>query len=462
MAVTVGITWLAGILIIQKKEKPKTTKWILIGAILIDAGMLICLKDINFFFNTARTLGNFFGFSINTGHISFLAPLGISYYTLSLIGYLLDVFWGTQTVQKNPGKFLLFAGYYPLLTSGPIVRYHEAGEQLCLGHKFQYTNLCFGLQRILWGLFKKLVISERLAVIVNTIYKDYNQYHGVYLWIAMVGFVFQLYTDFSGCIDIVLGVSELFGIHLPENFDLPFASKTLSEFWRRWHITLGAWLRDYILYPILKTELLQKLGARAKKRLGKKLGKKLPVWLGLFVSWFLIGFWHGGAWNFIIGVGLFFWTVIVLGELFQPLFQRVIQILKINTDCFSWKLFQSLRTFFIFMIGLSFFRSYGGFQEGLRIFRMAFTDIQLRVLFDGSLLKLGLDSENWKVLIGSLLVLACCGSMRLGLNKSLRKWLEEQNLIFRWLLLLILILSVVLFGIYGPGVSTAEFIYKQF
>lgn len=457
MGITVILTWCVGILF-DKYEN----KFILFLGILVNISVLVYLKEVNFFIETARILGNWVGIQLSIKNLELVAPLGISYYTLNMISYLLDLYWKIGKVQKNLIKFILFAGYFPIMTSGPIVRYRETEDILYEGHKFNYQNICFGVQRILWGLFKKLVVSERLALIVNTIYTDYNTYAGIYIFIAVICFVFQLYTDFSGCIDIVLGVSELFGIKLPENFETPFFSKNVSEFWRRWHITLGAWLKDYIFYPILKTELWKKIGTWTKKKLGKKLGKKIPVWFGLFFSWFFIGFWHGGSWNYIFGTGIFMWMLIVLGEAFEPLFKWIIEKLKINTECFSWKLFQSLRTFCCIAFGWSFFRAYGGFMEGVKLWKSAISIFNPWILVDGSLLKLGLDGKDMGVLLVSLVVLGVSGIMREYIKRPIREWLVDQNIVFRWSVLYILIFSVLIFGCYGIGYDAQAFIYQGF
>ena len=454
---TMTITYLSAIYL--EKNKNKT---VLILAVLINIGALILYKEINFFIGTSRAAANIFGVTLSLSNIKWIAPLGISYYTLNMLSYILDCYWGTGNVQKNYLRFALFAGYFPVLTSGPILRYREMEDSLFEGHSFNYRAVCFGMQRILWGFFKKLVIADRVAIFVNTVYGDYHTYTGSYIFLAVILFVLQIYTDFSGCIDIVLGVSELFGIRLPENFDLPFTSKSVSEFWRRWHITLGAWLKDYVLYPILKSSPWQKLGAKMKKRFGKKYGKKIPVWLGLFLSWFLIGMWHGGAWNYIVGVGLLMWLFIVLGELCEPLFGWLIRKLQINTECFSWRLFQSVRTFCCFAIGLSLFRSYGGLMEGMKIWKSALSTFNPQILLDGSLLKLGLDAKEMGVLVAALCVLAISGILRIYLKRPLRDWLAEQNTAFRWIVLYILAFAVIIFGCYGIGYDSSAFIYEAF
>ena len=177
------------------------------------------------------------------------AALGMGYYTAQVIGYILDVLWNTSTIQSNPLKLFLFVSFFPQLTVGPISRYNDL-KTIYKPHKFSYQNICLGSQRILWGLFKKLVISDRITVIVNAIWADTNAFNGIWPWIAVFLYPMEIYTDFSGCMDIVLGSAELFDIHLTENFRNPFFSRNSQEFWQRWHITLGTWARDYVFYPL--------------------------------------------------------------------------------------------------------------------------------------------------------------------------------------------------------------------
>lgn len=440
--------WLAGLLF--SKSKGQGRKTILIITIVFEIGLLIYLKDITFFYN----LFGYQGDGLNTGFL--IAPLGISYFVLSSTSYVLDVYWEQYPPEKNPLRVILFGIYFPLLTSGPIVRYQQTGLELFKAHKWCYDNFCFGLQRILWGLFKKLVISERLTVLVNAVYSDPVRFHGLFVWIAVLCFVGQLYTDFSGCIDIVLGVSQLFGIELPENFDLPFSAKNLSEFWRRWHMTLGLWVKNYILYPLLKSNGLQNLGKLSKRKFGKRIGKNIPVWIGLFCTWFSVGFWHGGTWNYIIGSGLWFWFLIVLGELFAPVFQKLLDKLAVRTDSFSWRFFQSVRTTILYSLGLGIFRA-ASLREGLSLYRAG-----LSLYIDRSFLNMGLGLGDYQILLVSFLILSTAGVVRLYTGIPLREWMAKQCLVFRWTVWIALFAFVLIFGKYGSGYVASDFIYRGF
>ncbi len=328
-------------------------------------------------------------------------------------------------------------------------------------HRFSYDRCVRGMERVLWGLFKKLVISERLSIVVGRIYDYYEAYNGLYIFAAAAMFAMQLYCDFSGLMDIVLGCSEVLGITLPENFDNPFLSLNLSEFWRRWHITLGGFLRDYVLYPLERSGLLKKMRKACKKHLGKGYEKKynLPLYFSLLISWFLIGLWHGGGWNYIFGVGLYMWAVIVLGELLHPFFMWLVKILHINTECMTYRLFLRIRTYLFFMFGLSFFRA-ETLEDGFLMWKGAFATFNPWIFFDESFFKLGLDRREWGILAFGLLLLFLVSY--LSGKKDVRTYIREQNFIARLLVFAGLFAMIVVFGCYGEAFSAADFIYGKF
>ena len=264
-----------GTLLVSRTEPEKRRRTYLIITLVLAVGILFVLKDLSFF-NTIRiAVAALTGGTPQIQIYQILAPIGISYYTLSLIGYALDVYWGKYPPEKNYLRLLLFAGYFPQLTSGPITRFDEMAPQLFTGHSLNHQQILFGFERILWGCFKKMVVADRAAILVGTLFDNFENYTGLYWLVGILFYALQLYADFSGCMDIVLGVSECFGITLPENFNLPFASCSMTEFWRRWHITMGAWFKDYLLYPILKSSLFQRIGKVARTKFGKKFGKKI-------------------------------------------------------------------------------------------------------------------------------------------------------------------------------------------
>ena len=274
---------------VKEQKKKKTALSLIVVFCLLE---LAVLKYCNFGIYTYNALAMRLSFlSTCSFAINFPVPLGISFYTLALLGYLFDVYYEIGKPQKNFFKFALFGMYFPVMLSGPILRYRDVEEQLYAPHKFDYVQVTYGFQRMLWGFFKKLVIAERMAVIVNTVYGNYTQYPGIYIFIATVCFAFQLYADFSGGMDIVIGLSQTFGLKIAENFRTPYFSKSIQEFWRRWHMSLGSFFRDYVYIP---------LGGNRKHQL-----------LNIAIVWFLTGFWHGASWNFIFwGIYYGIWLII--------------------------------------------------------------------------------------------------------------------------------------------------------
>lgn len=454
------VAYVAGILFDKFRDNPKICKMICTITVILLAGTLIGFKEINFFVTTSNIFCNLFGQESRT-LIYFAAPLGISYYALTLISYVCDAYWEVIEPEKNAFKFISYASFYPLLTSGPILNFSDSYNEIVEGHTFDINNIIFGIQRIFWGLFKKLVICERVAVIVNAVYDNPGLYNGFYVWIAVAGFALQLYTDFSGCIDILLGVAELYGMKLPENFDLPFMSTSLAEFWRHWHITLGGWLKSYILYPILKSKLFQKMITNLKKKYGREYGKKIPTWIGTLISWFMIGFWHGGTYNYIWGVGIFFGLVIVSSEILTPLFKKIIAFFDVDTNAISWKIFQRIRTFFFFIFGLSFFRAQS-VKTGFDLWKQCLAEFNPWIFVDGSLFRMGLDDKDVRVLLVMLCFMMAMGLLRVYLNRPIRSWLAEQGIVFRWIVYLAIIFIVIIYGEYGPFYDANAFIYGKF
>ena len=390
-----------------------------------------------------------------------LPALGMGYYTAQVIGYILDCYWGNIEPQKNILKLFLFLSFFPQLIVGPISRYSQM-EDLYKGHSFILKNFQWGSQRILWGVFKKLVISDRIGIIVNGIWGDSVQYNGLWLWIAVFLAPLQIYTDFSGCMDIVLGTAELFDIHLSENFRSPFLAKNSQEFWQRWHITLGAWARDYMYYPILKSKLIITIGKWAKRNFSKRVAKLIPWAIGMGFLWFMMGFWHGSM-QHILGVSLWFWLILICGEIFSPFLKKVICVLRINTSNFSWCTFQRIRTYLIYAVGVIFF-SAPDLKDGLIRFRMlgnSFKEFNPWIFFDNSILNLGVEYRDINIIIISIVLLFIVDVLADKYGYA-RRWIEEQGLIFRWMIWGGLFAFVLVFGLYGSNHGVSNFIYAVF
>ncbi|KTD69423.1 alginate O-acetyltransferase AlgI [Legionella steelei] len=424
------------------------------STLALNLGFLIYFKYFNFFI---QELINPF---LNTHHLwyNILMPVGISFYTLQTLGYLIDIKREMYPAERNYGRFFLFATFFPTVLQGPIHKHQDLQSQLFAHHQFDWQRYCFGMQRILWGLFKKLVIADRLALFVNPVFADPQYNVGWIMVLAIVAFAIQLYADFSGCMDIVIGAGEMFGIKMTENFRAPFFSRSIQEYWQRWHITLGIWLKEYILYSVMKSNWLQKLTSWNKERFGKKAGNKISTYIALFILWFVVGFWHGASWNFIIGTGLLHWFYITFGDVAMPWRKKAVEKLKINTEAFSFKAMQIVRTFIFVCIGFVFFRTKTLADAG-NVFKSITFDNNFWIFFDGELLEF-MNKQDWTLVICATIVLFTADTMRLKV--SLREKIAELDIVSRWFIYFTALFSVVIFGMYGPGYDVKKFIYGAF
>lgn len=444
----------------SRKNPDRMRRNALIFVIVSNVAVLFLLKYINFCINTINGIVDFTGGQDMFLHgTSWLVPLGISYYSLSLMGYVIDVYFGIAQPLKNPAKLALYGMFFPCMLSGPILRYREDGNQFFVPHNFDFNQITRGMQRMLWGFFKVLVISERMAVVVNTVYGDYTSYPGIFIWVGTVAFAFQLYSNFSGGMDIALGIAQTFGLKLPENFDRPFFSKSISEYWRRWHITLGVWMKEYIFYPLLRSSLFTKLGRKMKSKFGKKKGKQLTTFVGMFLLWFAVGVWHGGNWKYVIGSGLLHWFYIVSGELLKPYLEKWMKLLHMNPNAWGVNIFRVLRTFFLVNIGFVFFRA-ASVGEAIQMLKSAVSVFNPVILVNGALFGLGLDWIEVIIAMVSLLLLFLVSLLQE--KGSVRDRISRKKIWIRWLVWYSLVFYVILLGYYGPGFSAAEFIYQGF
>ena len=287
-----------------KEKYQKKQRIFLILSIVINAGLLIVLKYSTFLGNNINSILGFFNIQMKISVISFALPIGISFYTLQAISYLLDVHRGIIKPDTNLGRLALYLSFFPQIMEGPICRYSETAEKLWSGERTTYQGLTFGLQRVAFGLAKKMIIADRLNILVNNIFDCYKDYDGGIMAAGMVLYTLQLYMDFSGVMDIAIGIGEIFNVRIPENFKQPFFSKSISEFWTRWHITLGAWLRDYIYYPVSMSKISKKLTTFFRKKIGNYYGPLITSTFSLFLVWFINGIWHRSCMELHI-----FWNV---------------------------------------------------------------------------------------------------------------------------------------------------------
>lgn len=384
-------------------------------------------------------------------------PLGISYYTFSTVGYLLDIYWKRYSYETNFFRFLLYAIYFPHIIQGPISRYNLLGQELKKELRFDSRRIVFGMELMLWGFFKKLVIADRLNIFVSAVY-DGKDHAGSIFLVTMLFDAIQIYTDFSGYTDIVRGASQIFGVELEQNFNHPFFSRTVPEFWRRWHITLGEWFKDYVYYPCTMSAFMKRLNKKAKTRLSERGSRFVAVVIPICLTWVLTGLWHGTGKTYLCW-GIYYSILITLSSAFQPEFAALTKKLKIRTECFSWRLFQMARTFCCFMGG-RLLTSTGGLWVTKKVIKNILFNLRPGNFVDGTLLTFGLDAPQIVLLAFCLLIL--WGVSMMQERFSVREKLAEQNIVFRWTIIYLALFAVLIFGIYGIGYDSAAFIYEQY
>ena len=310
---------------------------------------------------------------------------------------------------------------------------------------------------MVWGYFQKIVIADRAAVLVNQVFGNYEAYTGFAVIAAVLGYSIQLYCDFSGGMDVVMGASECFGIHLDQNFKRPYFARSISDFWHRWHITLGTWMKDYLFYPLSLSKGMNRFGKFTKKHFGRHVGRVLPVCISNLVIFFVVGVWHGAAWKFIV-YGLYNGIIIALSNLLAPLYTKLLQALHIPVKSRAWTVFQILRTFLL--VNISWYFDMGSsLSAAFTMMRNTFRGLSPAALTDGSLLSLGLGKADYLVLGAGCAVLFTVSLLQ-ERNVKIRESLAKKPLIVRLSLYLLLLFSIPLLG--QITITGGGFIYAQF
>lgn len=378
---------------------------------------------------------------------SVILPLAISYYTLSGIGYIVDVYKGNEA-EKNICKLALFLCFFPITTQGPIVRYKKMKLTLFIENSFDIHNIISGLTLVMWGSIKKLVIADRLFPLVNGVFSDYNTYSGGIVIVAVIGYMIELYCDFSGGIDVIRGCAEMFGINLPENFRQPYFSASVSEFWRRWHISLGNWFKDYVYMPLATSKINNSLYGKLKMKYGKKVARMITTSAITFIVWIFNGIWHGAGWKYIV-FGSYMGILIAIENLNNTKKEiigikgKIINILEIAKTlvliAIGWMLIrvESLVDF-IHMNSALFLKSSTGLVANLKVF---LSDMDCAVIVYGVTLLLIVELLQTKKSIRE----------RICEARPIYKILFCVGMIFTWLVLA-----------YDSGTGNRGFIYGQF
>ena len=392
--------------------------------------------------------------------LGLLLPLGISFYTFQSMGYLIDVYGGKYAPEKNLAKFALYVSFFPQLIQGPIGRYDHLGSQLTEAHDFDYDRAQRGVLEILWGLFKKMVIADRAFPLVEAVFSaEAGVYGGAAAVVGVLMYSLQQYCDFSGGIELVAGIAQMMGVSLAPNFKRPYFAVSLGDFWRRWHISLGSWMRDYVFYPFALCKPVSSLSKAAKARVGAEFARALPAALGNVLVFLLVGVWHGASSNYVLW-GLYNGVVLAASALLEPAFKRWNAAHAQLAASRAFYVFRVLRTFLIVNIGWFFDRSVSG-MRALAMMGTVVTNPRFGQMTLDTIASLGVSAPDfYLLLLATALLFFVSVAQERGVQ--VREWVLARKLPLRWLILMGGVLAVLVFGVYGSGFDEAAFIYYQF
>ena len=443
-----------------KASYQKKQKLIVAGTVVVTIGILFMCK---YYKVLATDINNLFHTQFWTAE-NILLPLGISYYSLQLIGYLVDVNRDIIQAERNPLKVVLYGGFFLSIMQGPFNRYNELMPQICADErkKLTYTDFKLAVLKITGGYIKKLCIADQVGIIANEVFTNYTKYEGLGIVFGVVCFAIQLYTDFSGYMDIIIGIGQLFGINMPENFKQPFFARSISEFWQKWHITLGLWLKDYVFYPLLKSKAFKNLGKWLSGKVSKEAARRIPTYLGMLILWTLIGTWHGAGFNYIFSVGLLQFLYIFLGELCDPLFVRIKKLLHINEKKLYWHIFQSLRTTALMMFAWVFFNA-KSFAEAIKMIKSIFviphSDQFIKIFISDTVYG---NYKNIFLFVIICIVLLLIKDIIKEKNYSICSFVICRPFYIRILFYTVIMFVFIVFGAYGKEYIAQDFIYGRF
>lgn len=417
-----------------KENDDKKRKLLLSLSLLVNLGFLMYFKYANFFIESFAESFTFFGSNLEVSTLNIILPVGISFYTFQTLSYTIDIYRRSLKPTNDIISFFAFVAFFPQLVAGPIERASHLLPQFYVTNKFDYKQVRSGFQLMLWGFFKKVVIADRLAILVNEVYNNPEAYSGSDFIIATLFFTFQIYCDFSGYSDIAIGLARSMGFDLMKNFDSPYFSKSITEFWRRWHISLSTWFRDYVYIP---------LG-------GSKKGK-YRTYYNLFLVFVVSGLWHGAAMTFVIW-GAIHGTILVLEKATQKFREKLFVMTRFKKDEVFSGLVSGLITFSIVAFAWVFFRA-NSFDEVQHIISSMFSSQKGHDLYE-----LGLSEFNFNLSIILIVVLLVLEYINNYVN--LKVYLNNRNVILRWGFYFILLFTIMLYGVYGG--DSPEFLYFQF
>lgn len=414
----------------------------LVGSILATLSLLVMFKYANLAIGYTNKVLEIFHVELIEKTFDYALPVGLSFFTFQALGYIIDVYRGETRAEKNFIQYALFIAFFPQLVAGPIERSKNLLKQVNQTHRFNYERVKNGLLLMLWGFFLKVVLADRIAIFVDAVYADPYRYSGFFIIVATVLFAFQIYGDFYGYSMIARGGARVLGFELMENFQSPYLSLNVAEFWRRWHISLSGWFRDYLYIP---------LGGNRKG--------KFRQYLNLMIVFLASGLWHGASLSFVLW-GTLNGIYQIMGDICKPIKYKLVQIFSCDITRWEHKVFCSLTTFILVDISWLFFRA-GSISNVITMCRQIGGGENLWIFFDGSLYEAGLSRQEFVVMLIAIILMLWVDSLHLR-NVHVLSILEKSGLIFRTLVVGSLIYVVVMLGAYGGDYGASTFIYFTF
>lgn len=448
MLTSTVITYASGLLIdsaeriAEEKSRIRRKKLYVALSFISNLSILFFFKYFNFAADTAVSLLGLIHIEVQPPTFDVILPVGISFYTFQALSYTVDVYRRDIYAERNFFKYALFVSFFPQLVAGPIERSKNLLIQINEKHKFDFERIRSGLLLMLYGYFQKVVLAEYLAIAVDNVYNTYTDRTGFQLLLATIFFAFQIYCDFGSYSNIAIGAAKVMGFRLMENFNTPYLAVSVADFWRRWHISLSSWFRDYLYIP---------LGGSRKGNVRKQINR--------MIVFFVSGLWHGASWHFVVW-GCMNGAYQVIGDLLRPFREKLMTVFKVDRTSSSHRLLQMLITFGLVDVSWIFFRA--SFREGLSILKKIigfgagpwFT-------WGNNLEAMGLTLATRNLLIVSLVILFFADVCKYR-GIDLTAWLCRQGIWLRWIVYFAGIFGVLIFGVYGPGYDASQFIYFQF
>lgn len=426
IATSTIVTYLSGMLIsITTRQAVKKT-WVFIS-FAINLSILAFFKYYDFGYNV-------------------ILPVGISFYTFQALSYTVDVYRKDVEAEKNLFKYALFVSFFPQLVAGPIERSKSLVTQIRKCHEiklFNYERITEGLALMLWGYFQKMVVADRVAILVTQVYDNYMYYGTVGLVIATLFFSVQIYCDFASYSNIAVGAAKIMGFDLMENFSTPYLARSIAEFWRRWHISLSTWFKDYLYIP---------MG-------GSRCGT-VRHYFNLMVTFLVSGLWHGADWKYVVWGGIH-GVYQIIGRMTKKVKMKIYKLCGVNTENFSFGLMQTAVTFALVNLAWIFFRA-ESIEVALIIIKRIFTRVDLWNLFNDSIYSMGLSRREFNIALFVIGIVVVADIIKRFVDNNVYHWLKNQGVVFRGLLYIAAVVMIIVLGIYGPYFNPTQFVYFQF